>query len=88
MIAAQGGAEPFVVAGESTEVTEPAERSLDHPATRKQHETLLRLGVLDDLQCDAMFARLIGGRRFLASTITAEGDSSRSLRMRSMIHSP
>lgn len=41
---------------------EPTEVALDHPATRQQHETLLRLAQFDDLHFDAFVMRRLSSR--------------------------
>src|SRR6202166_5236625 len=46
--------EAFVVSGQSAESCGPSEASLDDPSARQQDEAAFGLGVLDDLQLNAV----------------------------------
>ena len=50
--------EAFIVPRQTAQACHPAERTLHHPTPGQQHETLLGLGQLDDLQVDAVARRV------------------------------
>lgn len=52
-------AQAFVITGKPTEAAQPAERSLDHPSARQQHESFLGFAVFDNLQLDAVIVCLL-----------------------------
>src|SRR5215216_2814948 len=54
MQALQGSGQALVVACQTTKARHPAERALDHPATRQQDKTLLGFRQFDDFQLDTV----------------------------------
>lgn len=54
MQSAEHFGQSFVISREPAEPCQPAEASLHHPAPGQQHEALLHLGQLHDLQVDAV----------------------------------
>src|ERR1700690_1406331 len=67
----QGFGQALVVACQPPEAVEPAEAALDYPTAGQQHEALLRLGQLDDLQLNAF---LTGGLRSRVTRIALVGE--------------
>src|SRR4051812_25889025 len=53
----KGLGETFVVASQTAEPRRPRERSFNHPATGKEDEATLGLGMLDDFELDAVSLR-------------------------------
>src|SRR3984957_14146678 len=69
--AGQGFGQALVVACQPPEAVEPAEAALDYPTAGPQHEALLRLGQLDDLQLNPF---LTGSLRSRVSLIALGGE--------------
>jgi hypothetical protein len=57
----EGGVEPFVVSGESSEASSPCEASLNDPSSGQQHKASFGHGVLDHFEPQAVLLCGRGG---------------------------
>ena len=51
----------FVITGQAAKASDPAKRTLDHPAARPQDKALFEIRQLDDDKLDALLSRRLGG---------------------------